>query len=487
VNLYPAIIENLVLPLSDSFTKSRFWTIANELAKQNEFDSAAIRRVQQDRLHRLFEAARQQTKFWPPRLQLLTNLEDLQSVAPISKSEVEQAFPDQIVSPSAARSELRFSATNGTTHRLVCVHDFAKRDAMRAAMTKTLRAAAYRVGMPVVEIPPNVCDTVCGELGESDDGVLNHITRALREGNIRDKPVWRDARGKVERNWIYRKKTLAPFDHQGSNQPAEVLDEYIRLIQEANPHTLKGLSTYLLQIAKRCISRGDVALHIPAIRTLGSQVTSQMRATIESAFGGSFYDDYGTAELGPVAAECESRNGMHVFATQFVVEILDQNLSPCSDGTLGEVVITDLTNLAMPLIRYRVGDLGRITSKRCVCGSSHPRLWIEGRLQDALKDFQGNWVSSAMLADRLYKVPWLDEFQLVEREDGVLDFTVVLEESFKDMHLTQCREELSSVLLEIIGEHRGIRLIAASSITPEPGGKFRWVKAQQQIQAEANA
>ena len=486
MTLYPLLVENVALPLSDLVTTSRFWSQAKELARQHSLGTAAMERLQRDQLQKLFDVAIRETHFWAERLP--TNSVELTAITPVSKQEIERAFPDQIVNRSSDRTELRFSATNGTTQRMICVHDFAKRDSMRAAMIHTLRVAGYRVGMPVVEIPPNVCETVCGELGESDDGLLNHLAQSVRRGELRKASVWRDARGKIERDWIFRKRNYSPFDHRGSNQPDKVLDEYIESLANDRPHILKGLSTYLYQIAKRILSRNDVSLNIPVLRTSGSQVTPKMKATIEAAFGGSYFNDYGTAELGPVAAECEVRNGMHVFASQFIVEVVDQDLSPVSDGSLGEVLVTDLTNLAMPLIRYRVGDLGRTVHERCACGSSFPRLWIEGRVQDAITDVAGNWVSSEVIADRLYAVPWLDQFQLVEQNDRSLEMTVVLDRSRNaEVGKQQQHSELLAILHDLLGEHRDLRVLTSKSIASEPGGKFRWVKSFRANRVEANA
>ena len=367
---------------------------------------------------------------------------------------------------------------------MVCVHNFEKRDAMRAAMIQTLRVEGYRVGMSLVEIPPSVCDTVCGELDDSDAGVLEHVVMSIKEGRWRDAETWRDARGKIERNWVFRKRIYPPFDHRGSNQPVDVLDQYLKVLARDRPHTLKGLSTYLYQISKRSLQRDADRVQIPVIRTLGSLVTPKMREVIESAFDGKFFNDYGTAELGPISAECSARNGMHIFGTQFIVEVVDQNLKPVADGELGEVLVTDLVNHSMPLIRYRVGDLGRIKHEPCTCGSSLPRLWIEGRIHDAFATKDGSWISSHYIADQLFQYEWLHDFQLVEKRGNRLELSFVTED--KSDPLTQ-KKKLRSLLIEMFGDQRDIRVRETHSISPEPGGKFRWVKPLPFVNVLSNA
>ncbi|TWT33771.1 Phenylacetate-coenzyme A ligase [Posidoniimonas corsicana] len=355
---------------------------------------------------------------------------------------------------------------------MICVHDFAKRDAIRAANIVTLRASGYRLGMRMVEIPPDICDVVCGEQGERDEGVLRHLLGILRYNRWRDANTYRDLRGLVERNWVYNRKTYPPFGAGGSHPGTARLDYYIDRLQRDRPFLLKGLTTYLYQIAQRVLERGRIDLEIPVIKPLGSGATPHMRETLETAFGGRFWDDYGSAELGSVAFSCGDSDGMHVLEDLFIVEVLDSQGAPTPPGEVGEVVVTDLANHAMPLIRYRVGDLGRLLEGECQCGRLSRRLRVEGRLQDALRDSQGNWVTSNEIAEHIYRLPWVDQFQLVERREDLLEITVVIRQG-----LRPDEGQLSSYFRDRLGREVRLRIRTARSISPEPGGKFRWVKA----------
>ena len=104
---------------------------------------------------------------------------------------------------------------------------------------------------------------------------------------------------------------------------------------------------------------------------------------IERIWGCTVYTHYGMTETGfGLAVDCRCRGGMHIRDDEFMVEIIDpETLRPLPDGETGEIVLTTLCERAMPLIRYRTGDIGRLITEPCACGGSLPRLGrVEGRL-----------------------------------------------------------------------------------------------------------
>ncbi|MPM38242.1 hypothetical protein SDC9_84871 [bioreactor metagenome] len=104
---------------------------------------------------------------------------------------------------------------------------------------------------------------------------------------------------------------------------------------------------------------------------------------IERVWDCTVYTHYGMTETGfGLAVDCRCRDGMHMRDDEFMVEIIDsETLLPLPDGDTGEIVLTSLRNRAMPLIRYRTGDIGRLIAVPCACGGSLPRLGrVEGRL-----------------------------------------------------------------------------------------------------------
>src|SRR6185437_10494016 len=116
--------------------------------------------------------------------------------------------------------------------------------------------------------------------------------------------------------------------------------------------------------------------------------TEALRAEIERALGITALDIYGLSEiLGPgVSFECKEQSGAHVNEDHFLVEAVDPATgAPVEEGELGELVFTTLTKEALPLLRYRAGDLATLSREPCACGRTTARMSrIRGRVDDML-------------------------------------------------------------------------------------------------------
>src|SRR5690554_3954920 len=122
---------------------------------------------------------------------------------------------------------------------------------------------------------------------------------------------------------------------------------------------------------------------------IGSEPHSEkMRDQIERLFGVKAYNSYGLSEMcGPgVGFECPYQDGIHLWEDYYYVEVIDPETGePLPPGEEGELVLTSLQKEAMPLLRYRTGDLTRIIPGKCRCGRNHVRIdRIKGRADDML-------------------------------------------------------------------------------------------------------
>jgi len=162
------------------------------------------------------------------------------------------------------------------------------------------------------------------------------------------------------------------------------------LLQDFRPAGLCGTPSFVLHIAESLAEQGGDPRSL-GVRygLLGAEPwTEALRAAIERAFGCRAYDVYGLSEIiGPgVAGECEARAGLHLCDDHFLPEIVD----PATDtvrppGVEGELVLTTLTKRAVPMIRYRTGDITTLTTEPCACGRTSARIArIKGRADDML-------------------------------------------------------------------------------------------------------
>jgi phenylacetate-CoA ligase len=132
----------------------------------------------------------------------------------------------------------------------------------------------------------------------------------------------------------------------------------------------------------------EVGVRIPSLKviwTTAAPLPELKRKYFQETFGCPAYTQYGCVETFMIAAECKCQFGLHIYNDIRYVEIVDENGQPVPDGEWGDILVTDLTNYAFPLIRYRLGDRGRMLTHRCECGSPFPLMdYVKGRISDQI-------------------------------------------------------------------------------------------------------
>jgi phenylacetate-CoA ligase len=241
-------------------------------------------------------------------------------------------------------------------------------------------------------------------------------------------------------------------------------DRQVMLIEDFQPQVICGTPSYILNIAEKMEEQGKN----PAATSLEYGVfgaepwSEEMRKALEARLGIKACDIYGLSEVyGPgVAIEChEAQDGLHVQEDIVYVEVIDpETLEPVPDGRDGELVFTSLTKEAMPLIRYRTGDVGSITHGKCACGRTTVRMSrIKGRIDDMLI-IRGVNVFPSQIENYLLQVEELvPHYQVAIDKKGSLDaaeLNVEVQESFfkeiggnlKHVRVMELREKIAHLV-----------------------------------------
>jgi phenylacetate-CoA ligase len=172
----------------------------------------------------------------------------------------------------------------------------------------------------------------------------------------------------------------------GGGQSSEVR---IKNILEWKPTVVGGTPTYVLflgEIARKMgvdLSKTSVRIVITAGEP-GAQVPSTKRQ-IETIWGAKAYDDVGSTEISNFGFECVAQQGTHVVESMFLVEVVEPGTDrPLPPGETGELILTNLSCESMPLIRWRMGDIVKVDTRKCDCGRTFLRLdgGIIGRADD---------------------------------------------------------------------------------------------------------
>jgi phenylacetate-CoA ligase len=145
-----------------------------------------------------------------------------------------------------------------------------------------------------------------------------------------------------------------------------------------------------------------------AVLPSGEVLRVQARSILEEAFLAPVAELYTLRECGTIAFQCRCGPGLHVEADWFVMEVLDNDGRSVPDGTAGDLIVTDLTNSHVPLLRYATGDVGSLQWTKCVCGLSLPLLsGLSGRKPVYFAAAEGTLVDTATFAKHLERLPVL--------------------------------------------------------------------------------
>jgi phenylacetate-CoA ligase len=205
----------------------------------------------------------------------------------------------------------------------------------------------------------------------------------------------------------------------------------IEMIRDFGVTTIHCTPSYAMHLSEVAEEMGE---SLDSLKTgiFGAEPWSEsVRHTLEKRLGVTAYDSYGLSELfGPgVAFECEERDGLHIWHDSYLVEIIDPiSGERVSDGERGELVVTPLVKEAMPLLRYRTGDVTMLMEDSCLCKRAQKIARITGRSDDMLV-IRGINVFPSQIEHVLLKIPEVgNQFMVyIDRINHLDEMTVEVE------------------------------------------------------------
>jgi phenylacetate-CoA ligase len=255
------------------------------------------------------------------------------------------------------------------------------------------------------------------------------------------------------------------------------------LLRDFGAHVLVATPSYALVIAQALSDQGVDPSTSPLELGLfgGEPWTEGLRGQIDRALGIKAVNFYGLSEMcGPgVATECLlARDGLHVNEDHFLVETIDpDDGATAAPGTVGELVFTTLTKEALPLIRYRTGDLGAITEEPCRCGRTTVRLTQLAGRRDDMMIIRGVNVYPSHVEQILTGVDGVaPHWRLIVERPGLMDeLSLECEPSTLDGDRDGLRQTLEKDLKEGLGVRVGVNVVEPGSIPRSEGKAVRVV------------
>lgn len=258
---------------------------------------------------------------------------------------------------------------------------------------------------------------------------------------------------------------------------------FVGTINRARPVQIMSYVTSAYQLAQYIEREGLPVYRPKAVMTSAGTLYPHMRETIERAFGAPVFNRYGSREVGDIACECECHRGLHVNPHTHHVEILREDGSPCAPGETGEVVVTSLINMAMPLLRYRIGDMAAWAHQPCSCGRHWPLLKeVSGRVSDVFRRRDGSLVTPAYF-NQFFRfaacsdLSFIVKYQLVQEDYTRLRLLLVvnIDKVTAQRLIAEKRQALGDLVRAAMGEDCLLDVQLVDEIPVTASGKFRYI------------
>src|SRR5262245_19257605 len=242
----------------------------------------------------------------------------------------------------------------------------------------------------------------------------------------------------------------------------ERIADFAKQIRRHRPGLIFGHahSLYLLACSlKKC---GVTDVRPDGIISTAMLLHDWQRAVIERVFGCPVTNRYGCEEVSLIASECEVHQGLHLNADSVYAEVPPD----------GKLLVTDLTNRAMPLIRYQIGDVVVPTDRCCRCGRGLPVIErVEGREADYVLTPAGRLISGISLTENFaLLVPGTAQMQIVQESLTELRIRLVPDDGFGP----ESRRKIGELVVDTFGTGVRWEVEVVDAIPQEPSGKYRF-------------
>lgn len=275
--------------------------------------------------------------------------------------------------------------------------------------------------------------------------------------------IW--AKQKMANPWMYKLQNIVPIDVIDLNE-----DKVYQMVKEMESSKNKisilgyvsALEHFIRYAEKRNIQK--IKANIVSVITMSEGLSKETKTKMEKIFGCPVVSRYSNLENGIIAQQEQNSDSFLVNTASYLVEIFHptkDELLP--NGQLGRIVVTDLFNYAMPMIRYDTGDLGILTIK----GGKTYLETVEGRKLDVLYDTKGEMVSSYIMYKNMWQYTEIEQYQLIQTHIKSYEFKINCPTGFKK------EEQLVAEFKEYLGQDADFKVVYVNEIPLLDSGKRR--------------
>jgi len=459
MTLYSSILETLY-SLAGTITPYTAWSVFREIKKGGALSRDELEALQWQRLSALLQFAYDNVSlyrdFWGRNgihPKDIKNKNDFCKLPVLTRAKIAAGVQDDLLCRGGDTGKLASVCSSGTTtgKPLRVFIDNACYNHQYANLLYGYYLSGWRLGMPMMTVRNYAHGDYQGKYSS---------------GEYRQEPC--EALRSIIYRCVHRKQLLPPL--QGGMKPDEAyLDSIYKRIKAYSPYLLEGNSYFWYVFSKHLLERGESLPSVKGVEIDEVCLASGQRKIIAQCFNCPVYDCYGSHELGVVAHGCPAQEGNHILSLSHCVEILDERSGQAAlPGATGSVIITDISNRAMPLIRYETGDLASMPANPCSCGSSYPLMSsVAGRTINSVA-FADRLFTEEFFLDRILCFDGVAAFQVDKSAPGVLAVSLIAK-------APGLRETIEEDLKKATGMPVHVSLV--ENIPLERPGKARWVRS----------
>jgi phenylacetate-CoA ligase len=249
--------------------------------------------------------------------------------------------------------------------------------------------------------------------------------------------------------------------------------EYIAFLNIKRPKLIVAYVDSLYELARFAERQGLPVLPQDVVITSAGTLYPFMREKIEEVFQCSVFNRYGSREVGDIACERSECKGLWVGPWGNYIEIVDGKGNRVPDGSEGEILVTSLTNFAMPVVRYRIGDCGALSSRkgsdRCY---GQVLEGVLGRTDDMFRAENGALIHGGYFMVMLFFRDWIRKYQVVQKSFSNIVFRIVRSESdYQQAEL----DEIVAKTKQVMGGDCEVTFEFVNEILPSGSGKYRYI------------
>jgi phenylacetate-CoA ligase len=430
IMMYQQFLQRILLPIGDLINNSSFCKDLSFWRKVDALSSEELAELQQNNLKKILQHTSSNVKYYSS-VKLTGDKPNkwLQEFPILTKDILRSNSEELLAVKNKGLKKISSSGSSGISSSVYMNNKDLS--SLRAGLIHWWEWYGYRIGNPIIQtgISPN-------------RGLLKSL-----------------------KDYFFKTIYINAFSHS-----EEQIIKILKRVKKSNHYVLAGYASSLNVMAE-VAEKHRFKIRFKSVISFGDKMFSHYRKNIEKVFSCTVYDTYGSAEGFLIGAEYDLEY-MYILSPQVYIEILDDNNEPVPDGTIGNVVVTRLDGYAMPLIRYKIGDLGVLLPKNKYPKErkyQYPLLQqIVGRDTDIVKTKGGKILVVHSFTGIFEYVSEIKQFKIIQRNLDGISIQYIKSNGFTNSILTDIIRKLQFYIED---ETFIITFIEVKFIAPTKSGK----------------